>query len=121
MRRCVVEDQADLMMAGMVEACRLQDHQRPGQACPVADKLSQSQGSWAIRLFGLSKLGHWVARRATALADIAAPGLLVPGLCNGRVVLCRSDGKGLFPGGVPAWLRRPGPHCFGCGAGAPGC
>ena len=28
--------------------------------CPVANKVSQSQGFWAIRLFGLNKLGRWL-------------------------------------------------------------
>jgi hypothetical protein len=48
------------------------------RSCPVADKVSQSQGFWAIRLFGLSKLGHCVTR-LSCIAEGAAgisPGAL---------------------------------------------
>jgi len=48
--------------------------------CPVADIVSQSQGFWAIRLFGLSKLGHCVTR-LSCIAEGAAgipPGPVPP-------------------------------------------
>ena len=44
------------------------------RTCPVADKVSQPQGFWAIGLFGLSKLGHRVA----AAKPLASPASFVP-------------------------------------------
>src|SRR5690348_10110761 len=56
------------------------------RCCPVADKVSQPQRFWAIRLFDLSKLGHcvaWlscIAEGAAGIRPDAPPGSGPPGI-----------------------------------------